>query len=122
MYVPNFLWVLFYFDGEALWYAHALNFDLAGSGATPGVAWQELKDAVLTQLAFAVQRMEIDSVERQAPPEYSQMWRDARMITESEIAAEWLDPKLNHAMIVHLDESEIQRAVEEKSFERGQHV
>lgn len=118
MHVPNFLWVLFYYDVDGLWNAHALNFDLVGSGATPGVAWEELKDAVLTQLAFAVQRMELDSVECSAPLEYSRMWKDARRINESEVTG-WLDPKLNHAMIVHLDDKTIQQAIEESSFERG---
>jgi hypothetical protein len=120
MHLPNFLWVLFYFEDD-VWNAHALNFDLVGSGATPAEAWEELKDAVLTQLAFAVQRMEIDSVERRAPAEYFQRWHDAKMIAESELTGR-LDPKLLHAMFVHLDDKAIQQAVEETSFERGQHA
>lgn len=120
MHIPNFLWVLLYFDGESLWYAHALNFDLVGSGATPAEAWEELKEAVLTQLAFAVQRMEIETVERRAPGEFFEMWKDARMIKESAVAG-WLDPKLHHAMVVHLDDKTIQQVIEETSFERGPH-
>jgi hypothetical protein len=114
--IPDEVWILLYFEDD-VWNAHALNFDLVGSGDTPAEAWQQLKDALFAQIAFAVRSVDLDLLTRsKAPEEYFARWKEAKIIPELDLGRNLL--KQEHAMFVHLDDKEIQRVVEETSFER----
>jgi len=116
MRIPELLWVLLYFE-DGVWNAHALDLDLVGSGATASEAWKELKDAVLTQLAFAIQNALLDAIERPAPKDYWARLKDAQGLLESNLV-EGLDSRREYSMFVRLDDGEIHRAVTETTFDQ----
>lgn len=115
MRIPDLLWVLLYFE-DGVWNAHALDLDLVGSGATASEAWEELKDAIFTQLAFAIQNAVVDVIERPAPKNYWARLKDAERLSESDLV-KGLDAKREYSMFVRLDDKEIHRAVTETTFD-----
>ena len=108
MQIRDLLWVLLYFEDD-VWNAHALDLDLVGSGATASKAWEELKDAIFTQLAFAIQNAVIDGIEHPAPEEYWARLKDAQGLLESnlveglELHSNLMD--LRHKAFAHTDAS-----------------
>jgi hypothetical protein len=116
------VWILLYFE-DSVWNAHALDLDLVRSADTPTDAFGELKEAILTQLAFARQKG-AELVHRMAPDHYFPRWKhakDERIVSDAALRS-GLDPTRDYAMVVQLSAREIEEAVKERSFERVPHV
>lgn len=69
--------VLLYKENQE-WTAHALELDLLGFGESEEEAFEDLRQAVSTQISFATQIGDTSLIDHKAPKEFFERWNDAQ--------------------------------------------
>lgn len=70
--------LLIYDEEEKQYIAHALEFDLIGTGKSRKAAQNNLLEMIRTQLEYAVAEEDSGIILHEAPKEYFEQWENAR--------------------------------------------
>ena len=93
-------------DGETI--AHAIEMDIVADGENEEVATKNLRQLIVNQISFAIQKGEEHLVWRKAPKTYFDRWEAAQARSFQAIATDKLMKWEARATVLMLDESDIE--------------